>query len=63
VQRIAEGCLSVDSILIKILPNDDKSNANTSLTALVSWTIQEEEFGSHVLTLCNHMSTAISATN
>lgn len=53
VQQVAEGCLSVDdSVLIKISPSsDDVTHEASSCTALVSWTLQEEELGSHVLSL------------
>lgn len=53
VQRVAEGCLSVDdSVLIKISgSSDDVTHEASNCTALVSWTLQEEELGSHVLSL------------
>lgn len=51
VQRTAEGCISVDSVLIKVSPSEDANHGRSNCLALVSWTLQEEELGSHVFSL------------
>ncbi|XP_028514027.1 integrator complex subunit 11 isoform X2 [Exaiptasia diaphana] len=66
IQRVAGGCLSIDSVLVKLSGSgsDDRTAVQpTTCSLLVSWAFQDEELGSHVLSLLRSHKEILSAVS